>query len=564
MKISSYIFLVIISTLFFAGCEKDKSIVKTKVSGLVQKGPFINGTSINMYELNSSLAQTGKVFSTQIVNNTGSFEITNINLSSAYVEFSANGYYFDEVKGAITPSQVNLFALSDLTDISTVNVNLMTHLEKSRVENLVAGGKSFAAAKTDAQKEILAIFGFSLPEMDDSESLDITKNSEQNAILLAVSLILQGNLNTGKFTELLANIVNDIKTDGTLNSEALLSTLRTNAQSLDLNQVRTNLVNRYAEIGLSASIPDFEKYVTQFLGFTGTAPTVATTIAGSFTTSSAVVEGTVNPNDLATTVSFEYGTSTAYGSSVDILNNPLRGHGVIQVSVGLKNLNINTLYHYRIKAVNSKGTSYGEDKTFSTIGTLTDVEGNSYKVVSIFTQVWMAENLRTTKYNDGTDILTNLSDAEWITTTSGAYAIYDNSAANEAIYGKLYNWYAVTNSKKICPAGWHVPTPSEWSLLIDNIGGFFYAGDKLKESGSAHWTTANLGTDNYGFKVLPGGYRWEYNGVYDQLGHTAVFWQTTGAAETDIKTQRFWSSSRQSIQDYGYKNAGYSVRCIRD
>jgi hypothetical protein len=143
--------------LFAAANTNLKRQVK-KVSGHVQKGPFILGTAITLSELNSSLEQTGKNFNSQISDNSGSFEISNINLTSNYIELQANGYYFDEVKGEISPSQLSLQALADITNASTVNVNLLIHLEKQRVLFLVKQGKSFDEAKQTAQTDILSFF----------------------------------------------------------------------------------------------------------------------------------------------------------------------------------------------------------------------------------------------------------------------------------------------------------------------------------------------------------------------------------------------------------------------
>lgn len=199
--------LIGIVTLLNYGCQKDEpEIQKVKIIGSVQKGPFISGTPILLSELNTSLSQTGKIFTSLILDNSGSFELTDISLSSKFVALSASGYYFDEVKGEISASPLTLFALSDITDISTINVNILTHLEKQRVEYLIKHNQSFTDAKKKAQEELLGIFGISLAEMEKSEKLDISKNTESNAVLLAVSVILQGDRSVGDLTELMAII----------------------------------------------------------------------------------------------------------------------------------------------------------------------------------------------------------------------------------------------------------------------------------------------------------------------------------------------------------------------
>jgi len=244
--------------------EIDSMVIKESIKGSVQKGPFINGTNITISELDKKLSQTGKTFNTQIVNNQGSFEINNIQLKSGYVYFRADGFYFNEVLGEQSNSQISLYAISDVSDKSTINVNILSHLEKPRVEYLISEGANFQEAKKQAQREVLAIFGYSLSSAKDSELLDISKEGDENAILLASSLILQGYRSEAELTELLSNISLDLREDGILSNTALGSTLINHAVSLNLTQIRTNLENRYAELAVNASIPNFENYIQYF------------------------------------------------------------------------------------------------------------------------------------------------------------------------------------------------------------------------------------------------------------------------------------------------------------
>ena len=137
MKISHLIILFITTcSLSLTSCNDDVSefISKEKLSGFIQKGPFLNGTSISVFELNNDFSQTGKVFNSQIKDNQGTFELTNLQLSSPYVEIKANGFYFNEISGAVSNSQITLYALADITNINSLNVNVVSTLEKSRVE----------------------------------------------------------------------------------------------------------------------------------------------------------------------------------------------------------------------------------------------------------------------------------------------------------------------------------------------------------------------------------------------------------------------------------------------
>ncbi len=236
-----------------------------EVSGYAQKGPFINGTSITIYELQENLLPTGKSFDSQIKDNSGKFSLDNVSFSSKYVKLKADGFYYNEILGDISSSQLTLYTLSDITNKDTININILSHLEKDRLEYLVEQGKTFSEAKKQAQKEILNIFSISKDDIGDSETLDISSDGDDNAILLAISIILQGYRTTSELSELLANISSDIVTDGVLDSSSLGTELINDAKLINLSNIRTNLVNRYNQLGLAASIPDFEKYINNFI-----------------------------------------------------------------------------------------------------------------------------------------------------------------------------------------------------------------------------------------------------------------------------------------------------------
>ncbi len=236
-----------------------------EVSGYAQKGPFINGASITIYELQENLSPTGKSFDSQIKDNSGKFSLDNVSLSSKYVRLKADGFYYNEILGDTSSSQLTLYALSDITDKDVININILSHLEKDRLEYLVEQGKTFSEAKKQAQKEIMNIFSISKDDIGDSETLDISSAGDDNAILLAISIILQGYRTTSELSELLANISTDIRTDGVLDSSSLGTQLINDAKLVNLSNIRTNLVNRYNQIGLAASIPDFEEYINNFI-----------------------------------------------------------------------------------------------------------------------------------------------------------------------------------------------------------------------------------------------------------------------------------------------------------
>ena len=180
------ILLLNLVILIVIACEKNDVVQNNlsfeKISGYVQKGPYLNGTSVSIYELKDNLEPTGINFPSQILDNKGTFEISNVDLISQYVLLKADGYYFNEIKNESSSGQLTLFALSDITNKTSLNVNVLSTFEKSRVEYLVSNGKSFVEAKEQAQTEILDIFEMSYPNLTASEELDISKPGDDNAI----------------------------------------------------------------------------------------------------------------------------------------------------------------------------------------------------------------------------------------------------------------------------------------------------------------------------------------------------------------------------------------------
>jgi uncharacterized protein (TIGR02145 family) len=200
---------------------------------------------------------------------------------------------------------------------------------------------------------------------------------------------------------------------------------------------------------------------------------------------------------------------------------------------------------------------------------VSDVDGNTYKTVKIGTQIWMAENLKTSKYNDGTTIPNITDDTQWLKSTAGAWAYYNNDAANNAKYGKLYNWYAVSKTtngnKNVCPTGWHVPTDAEWTVLMDYLGGENVAGGKLKEVGTTNWKSPNKGATNVSlFTGLPGGSRSSASGYYDFIGYYGNWWSST-EYNTGLAWYRLLHYGiGDADRNYFFKEDGFSVRCLRD
>jgi uncharacterized protein (TIGR02145 family) len=204
-----------------------------------------------------------------------------------------------------------------------------------------------------------------------------------------------------------------------------------------------------------------------------------------------------------------------------------------------------------------------------TYGSMTDQEGNLYKTIVIGTQEWMAENLNTSIYRNGDVITTNLDDATWQYTTSGAWVNYNNDASYACPYGKLYNWFTCLDARGLCPVGWHVPSDAEWTVLTDFLGGESVAGGKMKSTGTIEattglWVFPNSGaTNSSGFSGAPGVYR-DLIGGYDVIGRSG-FWWSSSEDDTDVAWYRYVSFvNGNAYRGNYYKQDGYSVRCLRD
>ena len=194
----------------------------------------------------------------------------------------------------------------------------------------------------------------------------------------------------------------------------------------------------------------------------------------------------------------------------------------------------------------------------------TDIDGNVYKTVKIGSQIWMAENLRTTRYNNDTEIPLITDASTWGTLTTPGFCWYNNDELTyKETYGALYNGYAI-NSDEICPEGWHIPTMEEWQKLRIFLGDSAKAGGQLKESGTTHWSAPNKGADNIsGFTALPAGIRY-FEGTYSSVSYFTSFWSGTEVGMNDEWYLSLYFGDTNANIDYLSKNHGFSVRCIQD
>lgn len=196
-------------------------------------------------------------------------------------------------------------------------------------------------------------------------------------------------------------------------------------------------------------------------------------------------------------------------------------------------------------------------------GTVTDQENNKYRIVKIGDQIWMTENLKSTRLNDGTAIANITGIAEWAALSTPGYCWYKNDTAYKNVYGALYNAYAV-NTNKLCPAGWHVSTNEDWLKLESWLGGEKIAGGKLKDTGTLHWSEPNSGaTNEIQFNALPGGSRYT-NGLFLTIKNMGYWWSP---GETNTFNNWYRSIYYRDIaitRNFIDSTNGFSVRCVKD
>lgn len=250
----------------------ETAALPSSIAGEVQKGPFVSGSSITIQELNEDLIPTGKMYQTTTSDDFGAFALAidktaspTGTFTSKFIEIIANGYYFDEVKGVLSDGPLTLRAIADISSESRIQVNALTTLEENRIKSIIEKGTNFTDARAQAEDEILAIFGIPATGISAFNEMDVSETGESNAVLLAVSALLQGKNSVAQLSELISKLNIDIGDNGVLdqvaNADACRSELVANGRDLDLAAVRANLARRYAELGLAVEVPSFENYV---------------------------------------------------------------------------------------------------------------------------------------------------------------------------------------------------------------------------------------------------------------------------------------------------------------
>jgi uncharacterized protein (TIGR02145 family) len=312
-------------------------------------------------------------------------------------------------------------------------------------------------------------------------------------------------------------------------------------------------------------------------------PTLTTTAASAISSSTASSGGNISSDGGGSITARGVCWSASQNPTIALTTKTSNGTGSGSFSSSLTGLAPNTLYYVRAYATNSAGTAYGSQVSFTTTtaGSTTDVDGNTYTTVTIGTQEWMKENLMVSKYRNG-DPIGEVSDAgQWAAiynngnpTGQAAWCYYNNDAANNTTYGKLYNWYAVADPRGLCPTGWHVPTDAEWYTLenyldptVNDPNDTGYrgtdVGGKLKAVSSL-WTNPNTGaTNSSGFTAFPGGLRTS-DGPFNHIGNYGFWWSSTVYSSAFAWSRYLNYLNASSNRNGNYASNGISVRCLRD
>jgi len=514
-------------------------VQKEQISGVSQKGPFMRGSTAVLYELDDRFVQTGRSFRDIIADDKGSFDIKiNVELVSPYAMLEVDGYYRNEVTGNPSTGTIKLYAIADIREKSNVNVNILTHLEYYRVQKLVEEGKSLKDAKKQAQKEILAIFGIS-GDFKDSEDMSIFGTSDGDAALLAISVLLQGDLSEAQFVERLTDFRLGFKETGAWNSNAAKDAMANWAWAAGgLGGIRDNILRW----NLSSSVPDFEKFVNNYWYASYGLGVCDAEKEGEFK---------------SYTNTDAYGSNTYYYTCKNKVweKADKYDHDIYQLGACSKEGDV--------KAVQPSGTKYickdmawvdgkyieikcSESKSCLTF---TDTHDNqTYVYVKIGEQTWMAENLN---YNASGSICAQAS----------CYK-----------YGRLYNW---ETAKKSCPDGWHLPNNEEWQELIDFAGGSEVAGTKLKATSDWDYSGGirceggcNNGTDDYGFAALPGGFALTSGAPFSM--NVGIWWSDSEYNTSIANFMRmfpfedFHLVDGEWLGDDANKGSFNSVRCLKN
>ena len=519
------------------GTTEDAGIIADlNVAGLTQKGPFAKGSAVTVQGIDcQTMELTGEKFTGSVKSDKGDFEIKDVNLSSTCAAFEVKGYYFNEVTGKKSSDKLTLHALTDLKDRKSVNINLLTQLEYERVMNLVTEEKmSFAEAKTQAEKEVLAAFSVKAKdgEFALSEDLNILEKGDDNAALLAVSVMMQSDLKVAKLAERVNDVAADIAKDGSWDDDKTKTEIAEWAANADKNGEFENVSKNIEKWGGSGEVSAFETVVEKFAENVAS-DTVPGTSSSSVTSAGSVTLSSSSSKNVLSSSSREESSDSSEYFDWSL---PKEAY-----------LNPNIKYD---SIIDSR-------------------DGHVYKTVKIGNQVWMAENL-------------NYADSVKTPSLKGNSWCYDKDPKKCNVAGRLYSWAAAIDSVKflnagmkcgdyttcpflkkvqgICPDGWHLPDTTEWNALIDAVGE--NAGNVLKSRKG--WYDNGNGSDKVGFSVIPAGYFDKVDGLSYRVGLNAGFWSTVEYGKYTVFYTPFeYSSDFAYKESVAHKAEGFSIRCLK-
>ena len=589
-----------ISVGTFVPDSEKVAISLDSLAGYSQKGPFLKGSTVYLYELSDgrTLKQTNGNFTSIITRDDGRYKFTARDLASQYAMVVVDGNYRNEVTGKPSNASIRLRALTDMRKRSNVNVNLLTHLEFDRVYYLVTREhKTVKQAKKQAQAEIFNAFHIDTASVSGSaEDLDVFGKTDADAALLAISIMLQGDGSETDLSVLLTEIANDMETDGKWDgpgSDSIRAALADSALSKDEQGMFAIYRSNVRGWGLSTTVPYFEKYIRKFASIenglsvcgdknnpVGTVKRVSnpkskTYYAEEYTDTSSAGEKIrficVDADSAKWRVAYDiekdrYNWNPKNDKDGSLLVGQVSGRKMVWDADTLRYANDEELKWNRGCVYDIHGASVMFDGQYSYYkcsangweydfenlnrGTLT-YKGQTYKTVGIKTQMWMAENLN---YE-----------------VEGQSYCYNNEPDSCAKYGRLYTWAAAVGKSEeecglgktcnltgtvqgICPEGWHLPSKSEWETLYSAMDSSAYA---MQSKGFEKWPNS---TDAYGFSALPAGFR--NVSIFDNVGFQAQFWSAT---KNNVCTNAYAWSLRGGSADFDCNNYfGYSVRCLKD
>lgn len=566
------------------------AISKRTFTGVAEKGPFAAGSIIKLSELDDVLDLTGTSFEWEATSDLGEYTSSKVTLKNQYALMQVSGYYYNENTGKTTSGQFTLKSLVDLSDRNSANVNVLGHLTHKRTIKLFAESgkyKNVPAAKSAAEKEVMNSFHWTTNNHA-FEDLSIFGNTEDDAKLLAASILLQGDLSDADFASRLASLTTDFEDDGIWNDSA--ARIAVADWAMDTTRSFTKIREKLLEVG--PRVPNFEKYIYQFAGIVYDIGVCSENRDG---------EKAKITNPYSKNLGLEYicdggkwrkPTSSetrlmfacAGKNKGTIIHEGTTSGSLDWYCPGDGNWRLAGVYDYPKSNYFNPVISYG---------TLNDSrDGKTYKTVRIGTQTWMAENLN---YYDKSNA--NLQNSTWC---------YEDLEENCEVGGRFYTWAAAMNldskynsdsasgtgvikipHQGLCPAGWHVPGTGEFSVLREYVAmmegyskiGFNDGSGQLKSKVGWYDFNAPLITprDPYGFSAIAtGAYYGPYrdpNGrfsryIFDDASYFANFWSATEGKKANGATYWYldYSNSTFDYHDaqYNEKGRGYSVRCIKD